>query len=106
MTCKNLDEVRTNIDEIDDKIIRLIAQRSDYVRQASSFKKTEDGVKAPARVEAVIQKVREKAEEYGANPDMVERLYREMISSFINLEMNEFRSSRDKCECEELDGEQ
>ena len=90
MRCESLEEVRKNIDRIDDEIIRLIAERGTYVSQASAFKKSEDGVKAPARVEAVIQKVRSKAEEYGADPDMVETLYREMIAGFINMEMKEF----------------
>ncbi|MBR5649432.1 chorismate mutase [Pseudobutyrivibrio sp.] len=91
MICVSLEEVRSNIDRIDNEIIKLIAERSDYVKQASGFKKSEDGVKAPNRVETVINKVRSKAEEYGANPDMVEKLYREMISSFINMEMDEFK---------------
>ena len=79
MICSSLEEVRSNIDRIDDEIIKLIAERTDYVKQASTFKKSENGVKAPNRVETVIQKVREKASAYGANPDMVETLYREMI---------------------------
>lgn len=93
MKCNNLEEVRLNIDRIDDEIIKLIAERTDYVMQASEFKKNENGVKAPGRVEEVIQKVRAKAVEYGADPDMVEELYREMISRFINMEMEEFRKN-------------
>lgn len=60
------------------------------VVQASAFKKDEEGVKDTGRVEKVIAKVRTKAEEYGANPDMVEALYREMISRFVSMEMKEF----------------
>lgn len=90
MKCKNLEEVRENIDKIDSEIIKLIAERGDYVLQASSFKKDEEGVKAPKRVEEVISKVREKSEMYGANPDIVEAVYREMISKFINIEIKEF----------------
>ena len=90
MKYSSLEEVRSNIDRIDNEIIKLIAERGTYVAQASSFKKSENGVKAPNRVEAVINKVRNKAEEYGADPDMVEALYREMISQFINMELEEF----------------
>ena len=43
-------------------------------------------MKAPKRVEAVIQKVREKAAEYGADSDRVEVLYREMISRLVTME--------------------
>ncbi|MBP5170021.1 MAG: phosphotransferase [Oscillospiraceae bacterium] len=90
MVCSSLEEVRENIDRIDNEIIKLIAERTTYVVQASSFKKDEAGVKDSARVEKVIAKVRVKAVEYGANQDMVEALYREMISRFINMEMSEF----------------
>lgn len=93
MKCNSLDEVRANIDRIDNEIIQLLAERTGYVKQASSFKKSEEGVRAPERVAAVIQKVREKAVEYGADPDMVEVLYREMISRFVSMEMNEFQKN-------------
>ncbi|MBQ3875261.1 MAG: chorismate mutase, partial [Bacteroidaceae bacterium] len=85
ISCSSLDEVRSNIDRIDDGIIRLIAERGTFVSQASRFKKNEEGVKDSSRVEKVIQKVRAKAEAYGANPDMVERIYREMIAEFIKM---------------------
>jgi isochorismate pyruvate lyase len=90
MICNSLGEVRENIDRIDTEIIKLIAERGTYVVQASAFKKSEDGVKDPKRVDTVIEKIRVKAEEYGANPDIVEALYREMISRFIQMEMKEF----------------
>lgn len=93
MKCTSLNEVRQNIDRIDNDIIKLIAERGTYVAQAATFKKTEDAVKAPNRVESVIEKVRAKAEEYGANPDMIESLYREMIRNFIQMEMTEFHKS-------------
>lgn len=94
MVCNSLEEVRANIDRIDDEIIKLIAERRAYVVQASLFKKNEEGVKDTGRVEKVIVKVRTKAKEYGADPDMVEALYREMISRFVNMEMSEFHKSR------------
>lgn len=91
MTCKSLEEVRSNIDRIDNEIIKLIAERGTYVMQASAFKKDEDGVKDTGRVEKVIAKVRSKAKEYGADPDMVEALYQEMISRFVSMELTEFQ---------------
>ncbi len=93
MLCNSLEEVRENIDRIDNEIIKLIAERGTYVIQASQFKKDEDGVKDTGRVEKVIAKVRGKAEEYGADSDMVEALYREMISRFVNMEMSEFQKN-------------
>ena len=40
--------------------------------------------------------VRNKAEEYGAIPDMVEALYREMITRFVNMELEEFQKEKIK----------
>lgn len=94
MDCKSLDEVRENIDRIDDEIIKLMAQRGQYVLAASAFKKDRKAVGAPERVAAVILKVRKKAEAYGADPDMVENLYRMMIESFIKMEMEAFNKEK------------
>ena len=94
MKCDNLEEVRENIDNIDDKIIRLIAQRSDDVKQAADFKKSKTDVKAAGRVEKIIKKVREKAKVYDCSPDVVELIYRDMINYFIGEEMKTFEKNK------------
>ena len=85
--CRNLDEVRENIDRIDREIVRLLAERGHYVRQAAKFKKTSEDVQAPKRVEEVIANVRALAVEYNANPDIVEQVYRTLIARSIEDEM-------------------
>ncbi len=87
--CKNIDEVRENIDSIDREIVRLLSERSHYVKQAARFKKTAEDVRAPKRVEEVIAKVRTLALEQRIDPDIVEKVYRTMITCFINSEMKE-----------------
>ena len=94
MECKSLEEVRNNIDRIDAQIVKLIAERSSFVKQASKYKKDSNDVKAPQRVESVIQKVRILATDYGADPDMIEKIYRVMIDGFINMEMDEFEKNK------------
>lgn len=63
--CTSLDDVRQRIDEIDRSLVLLLARRGNLVTQAASFKKTTDDVRAPARVEQVIAKVRAMAGETG-----------------------------------------
>lgn len=93
--CNDIGEVRCEIDRIDEMIVKLIAQRGQYVRQAAGFKKDRDDVKAPGRVEKVISKVREKAALYGADEDIVENIYRTMINCFINAEIKEFNKQKE-----------
>ncbi|MFU8925209.1 chorismate mutase [Acinetobacter puyangensis] len=85
--CDNLDEVRQEIDGIDAQIIALIAAREKFVLQAAKFKKDTNAVKAPNRVEQVIAKVKAKAIDLDANPDVVEVVYRTMIDAFIQQEL-------------------
>ena len=82
MKCNSLEEVRENIDSIDDKIIKLIAERSNYVRQAAYFKKSKIDVKAADRVEKIIKKVREKSKIYCCSPDVVELIIGEEMETF------------------------
>lgn len=87
--CQNLDEVRESIDQLDAQIIQLLSERSQYVKQAATFKKDKDAVKAPARVELVIGKVRQLAIEHELNPAIAEDVYRAMIEGFIEDELQE-----------------
>lgn len=88
-----LTEVRTQIDALDRRIVELIAERQKWVVAAGSLKQDEQGVRAPARVDQVIVKVRGLAEELGASPDVVERSYRALIGAFIDLELEHHRES-------------
>ena len=88
--CNSIDEVRNNINNIDEQIVKLIAQRGEFVKQAAKFKKDSDAVKAPKRVEEVINKVKKLAQLNGANEEVVENVYRTMINNFIKAEMKEF----------------
>jgi transglutaminase-like putative cysteine protease len=88
--CNNIEEVRININSIDEEIVKLIAKRGHFVKQAAKFKNDTADVKASKRVEEVILKVKNLAKTTGANEVVVENVYRTMIDSFINAEMNEF----------------
>ncbi|MBA1196922.1 chorismate mutase [Pseudomonas plecoglossicida] len=67
------------IDEIDRNLVSLLAKRGRLVTQAAAFKKNTDDVRAPARIEQVIRKVREMAAETGASAEVVQQVYRAMI---------------------------
>ena len=90
--CNSIEEVRKNINQIDEEIVKLIAKRDHFVKQAAKFKKDSNDVKAPKRVEEVINKVKNIARLNGGNEELVENVYKAMIESFIKLEMKEFES--------------
>ncbi len=89
VTCTTLEQVRSNIDRLDQQIVSLLAERGQFVSQAARFKKDTDSVKAPQRVEQVIAKVRDLSQAAGANPEVTEQVYRAMIAAFIQQELAE-----------------
>ncbi len=94
MEPESLEEVRLNIDFIDQQIVQLLGERHFYVKQAAKYKTSIDDVKAPARVEAVITKVRNVAMQNDIDAGIVETIYRTMIDCFINSELKELKKSQ------------
>lgn len=88
-----IEDVRAQIDSLDHRIIELLAERQRWVVVAGALKKDEDAVRAPARVEQVIAKVRGLANDAGASPEVVESTYRALIAAFIELELGHHRSA-------------
>ena len=88
---KSLQQARDKIDQIDVALIELIASRQFYVDQVMRHKQTVEDVQSPQRVKEVIEKVRTLAVQHAVDPDMVERLYHDMIQHFIQRELKEFR---------------
>jgi len=89
--CENMNDIRVEIDDIDSKIINLIAKRATYVNKAAQFKKNETEVKAPLRVENMLKQRRLWAEEKNVNPEFIEQLFKDMVNYFINKEMSEWK---------------
>jgi isochorismate pyruvate lyase len=88
-SCQSIEEVRQQIDRLDRQIVTLLAERGAYVRQAAGFKRNSGEVRAPQRVEQVIGKVVALANELGADPIVIERVYLAMIDAFIAAELAE-----------------
>ena len=85
----DLTDIREAINVLDERIVALIGERQGWVARAGRLKRDqdEDAVRAPARVEAVIARVRALAVPAGASPEVVERTYRALITAFIELEL-------------------
>jgi len=90
--CSNLQEIRAEIDRLDRQIITAIGQRFEYVKAASKFKTSETSVKAPERLLSILQERRIWAQEQGLNPDVIEKLYQDLVDYFIAEELKHWQS--------------
>lgn len=87
MMFSTLEDVRKNIDQLDSKLVKIIAQRAECVKAAAALKTDHSAVRAPERVQQVIDKVRAKAAEAGLDEVIIEKVYRAMIDAFIDYEL-------------------
>jgi chorismate mutase-like protein len=82
----NLDELRTQLDTIDNQIVRLLSQRAEVILQVADVKK-QNGlpVHVPEREDAILSRLRRR------NPgpldgEAIERIYRLIIDEMRNFE--------------------
>ena len=92
--CTNIEDIRQAIDALDRETIALIGQRARYVEKAAEFKTGEQSVRAPERQRVMIAERRRWAEESELDPDVIEEIYRTLISHFVKREMQRWRKSR------------
>lgn len=84
--CHSLQDVRDNIDRLDEIIVGLLAERIDYVLQAAQFKETRGDVRIPSRIEFIVDRVRLFADKEGMDPDMAESIFRHIMEESIARE--------------------
>ncbi|WP_347841066.1 chorismate mutase [uncultured Draconibacterium sp.] len=94
--CATLEEIRCEIDKIDEHIVLLFAERHKYVEAIVRFKDDENAIIAEDRKQSVIRQRREWAEKNGLNADIFEQIYRLLIESNIKHEMELLKLKKKK----------
>jgi isochorismate pyruvate lyase len=90
--CNSLEEVRNEVDKIDDKLVELISERSHFIRQAAAFKESVEEVKAKDRIDFILSRIRHRAIELGVSPNMISELFTIMIDEMVETEISELRN--------------
>jgi isochorismate pyruvate lyase len=84
--CETKDEVRAEIDRIDQALLELLAERHRYVTRMAEIKTDPHEAFDPARIEAVIEKQRKRAESLKLDEDQAELIWRTLINWNVNYE--------------------
>ncbi|WP_339509874.1 isochorismate lyase [Pseudomonas sp. RL_15y_Pfl2_60] len=90
--CTGMEDIRREIDALDQVVIQLLGRRFQYVLAASKFKTSAASVRAPDRFNAMLMTRREWAKEAGLSPDAIEKMFRELVTHFIAEEMKHWAS--------------
>ncbi|WP_293661531.1 chorismate mutase [Rhodoferax sp. OV413] len=93
--CETMDEVRSHIDELDERITALLVERTGYMTQAARIKQDASKVHDQGRIEFIAARVRRMAAEQGGQPDVLEAAYRALMDASIAFEHREFARLRE-----------
>ncbi len=90
MNYKNMDELRKELDLLDNELIKLVSKRFKFIEQAAIIKDDISKIRDNERIEAIIIRLRNLAEINDISPDIVEKLWRYIIELSIELETEIF----------------
>jgi isochorismate pyruvate lyase len=93
-SCRDLQEVRLAIDTIDLAIVQALGRRAHYVQAAARFKRDEAAVRDDERLRRMLAQRRAWAAEAGINPDLIERLFHQVVDYFVREEGRHWREQR------------
>ena len=91
---KNLKEVRKNINNVDARLVKLIAEREFYAREAVKFKTDRSQIIDRKRINTVLIRVKKLSKKYKVNRLTIEKIWKLMIQNFIVLENKLFKKPR------------
>lgn len=84
--CETKQDVRAEIDRIDQALLKLFAERHTYVTRMAEMKANLDEVHAPERITEVITRLRGMATELDMDGDQAETIWRTLIDWNIDYE--------------------
>ena len=94
--CRDMSEVRAEIDRLDNALVDLIGERFGFVERAWEIKLAAgQQANVPWRNQQVFDRVRARAAERGVPPDLCEALWRQMVGWFIQYEEEKLRDKLD-----------
>jgi len=84
--CRDKEDVRAEIDRIDQALLSLFAERHRYVTRMAEIKTDPHEAYDPARVDSIVKKQRGRAEQLGLDEDQAELIWRTLIDWNVNYE--------------------
>ena len=103
--CTTMEDVRRNVNALDDVLVPLLVTRIGYMQQAARIKGDVGQVRDEARIEAIVSRVRERTAQEGGQPDVMEAVYRQLMEECIAYEHREFARLRGSGGFAEIAGE-
>tara|TARA_Y100001935_G_scaffold252031_2_gene255121 strand:+ start:588 stop:884 length:297 start_codon:yes stop_codon:yes gene_type:complete len=89
-----LKKVRMKIDNIDNKIVKLISDRFKEIHKVTKLKENHDQIIDHDRITNILKSVKSKAKKNKVDPEIVIRIWQIFIQEAIKLEYSKIKKSK------------
>ena len=88
---KRLDFLRIKLDKLDTELLRLIKKRSNLVNEVLKVKTYKKEIIDQKRIIFILKKIKKKSIQLNVDPKITNRIWKNMIWSFIDYEKRNFK---------------
>ena len=87
---KKLDQIRIKLDKLDNDLLKLIKKRSALVNEVLKVKIHKKEIIDQKRINFILKKIKKKSMQTNIDPKITNRIWKNMIWSFIDYEKRNF----------------
>ena len=88
---KKLNKLRKRLDILDNSFIKLIKKRTSLVKQVLLLKKNKNEIIDKKRIKIILNQIRKKSIKNNIDPKITNRIWKNMIMSYIDYERRNFK---------------
>ena len=88
---KKLDLLRVKLDKLDNELLKLIKKRSNLVNEVLKIKIHKKEIIDQKRITFILKKIKKKSIQLNIDPKITNRIWKNMIWSFIDYEKRNFK---------------
>ena len=88
---KKLDLLRVKLDKLDNELLKLIKKRSNLVNEVLKVKIHKKEIIDQKRINSILKKIKKKSIQLNIDPKITNRIWKNMIWSFIDYEKRNFK---------------
>ena len=86
-----LKKLRKNLDKLDNSFIKLVKKRTSIVKQVLKLKESKSQIVDKKRIKYILSLVRKKSIKNNIDPKITNRIWTNMILSYIDYERRNFK---------------
>jgi len=88
---KKLEIIRSKLDKLDNKLLSLIKYRTNLVKEVLKLKQYKSEIVDKKRINFILKKINDKSKKLKIDPKITNRIWKNMIWSYINYERRNFK---------------